>query len=182
MPPTVVRTLTFQPKPSQVITNDEVLGSQQSLFLCQEVPSPEIEMGGDNSDNIHISGKTYFCPQNNTSSFDLDNGILTNAEDSQTDISFNLGKATIDSQVFYYFQGVNEAIIREFGKNEPSYEDCLKIISGLERTRVLFAEKGSIGCVLTNEGRFAFIRVEELNPKGIDSIAITFITWETQDQ
>lgn len=151
-----------------------VLSPDQS---CQLVPKPEMTV--NSLPEIYLEGKFYLCRQwpleDPLVTFDLDYGRVGN--NSGVDIKYSITKATIDNTIQYTLYRINSARLYQTEEIQPSLEKCQLIISTEVETGVMSAS-GAIACLVTNEGRIAYIRVEQLNPYGWGSIAISFITWQ----
>jgi hypothetical protein len=142
------------------------------------VPEPQLDQPSDRPEGVYLSGKFYLCSISTQSTFDLDEGILGGSDAGSSDLVLELGKATIDNRIIYYLSEINNALVEESNIDSPTLEHCEELVSSPVRLGYIFGEVGAVGCVLTNEGRLAFFRVEHLDPFGAESVEVSFVTWK----
>jgi hypothetical protein len=166
--------------PSRTPLSGEIVTSPDTS--CQLVPEVELTKVNDVPLNVHTAGKFYLCrgwPSAFTerTAFDLDTGFVGIKEDIGTDLYFIITSPTIDSSIEYHLNRINGAHIFETTSRVPDFDEC-NLAAAKEDQRILLVAEGLSTCWVTNEGRVAFVLVEELNTFGWGSISISFVTWE----
>lgn len=145
--------------------------------LCEQVPEPRVTKPGGSSADVHLEGEVSLCSLGPQSTFDLDGGIVAGLDSVAADIALELGKATIDNRIVYYLSEINDAHVAAAGVDLPTPKYCNDLTASSTRLGFAFGTAGTVGCVLTNEGRLAFFRVEQIDQFGAESIRMTFVTW-----
>lgn len=147
-------------------------------FLCKKVPDPELSHSTDANSEIYLSGKFALCWVPIFSTFDLDRGILGDENIFTSDIELQFSNSNISGKTDYYIEEINNARIDQTEIVSPSLSACKTVLSSKNDSWFFVeGEVGDSGCVITNEGRIAFIRVESIDPYGRSSIELSFITW-----
>ena len=166
--------------PSRTPLSGEIVTSTDTS--CQLVPEVELTELNDLPLNVHTAGKFYLCrgwPSAfaERTAFDLDTGFVGIEEDIGTDLYFIITSPTIDSSIEYHLNRVNGSHVFETTSRVPDLDEC-NLAAAKEDQRILLVTEGLSTCWITNEGRVAFVLVEELNTFGWGSISISFVTWE----
>jgi len=176
--PSKTPTMIESTQPPATLTPSDVLATATEFDRCRRVPEPRLNK--TNASNVYLSGTVYFCIYDYTqTSFDFDSGVLGSTDENPTaDIRFEFGGiARLDGTLRYYLSEANYAYVEPSEINSPSPGDCKKLISVPTRLSLVSVAVGATGCVLTNEGRLAFFRVEKLEPFGAESIDVSFVVW-----
>ncbi len=118
--------------------------------------------------------------QSSTAYLDLDTGEIGNSVTS--DIQFDFGGG---SDVFYALIPINGAVNKRVGEVTPGYEGCQSLLNSFTEGAAEALENEYM-CVLTNQGRLAQVRVDEILPyeielRDIGRIQISFIVWHTMN-
>jgi hypothetical protein len=164
------------PHPGTSTPGNEVETSQPN-YLCERVPEPELSKTA-NSNNIYLSGKFYLCTFDGTQiAFDFDSGKLGSIESAITDIKLVISGASIDNRSLYFLQETNNSYVAVSELILPTQEYCEQQTMATNRLKLVLSSIGAIGCVLTNDGRLAFFQVERLDPFGLESVEVSFTTW-----
>jgi hypothetical protein len=152
-----------------------------TLPLCDKVPKPQLIWPKDGSNTIYLSGTFYLCWYTEDS-FDMDSGALGhtdpsgNMDTTLTDIELRVRASTLDGSINYFIMGVNGAYITN--SDMETIENCQNgIFTPPPDSGIIFGMAGVSACVLTNEGRLGYIKVESVNPIGTEGLEISFITW-----
>ncbi len=146
------------PSKTSILETATVGLDKTMLAPCDQVPEPQLIKPKDNSNNVYLSGTFYLCWYTEDS-FDMDSGALGhtdpfgNMDTTLTDIQLRVRGSTLDSSIGYFILGVNSA----YG--------------------IIFGKTGVSACVLTNEGRLGYLKVESVNPLGTEGLEISFVTW-----
>jgi hypothetical protein len=151
--------------------------------LCDRVPEPQFSNSSNNSNNIFLSGTLYLCWYTEDS-FDMDSGALGhtdpfgNMDTTLTDVELGVTRATLDGSITYNLLGVNGAYITKSDMETPVIEYCREKTSDPTLGGgILLGVTNMVGCVLTNEGRLGYIRIESMDQLGTESLEISFVTW-----
>jgi len=160
-----------------------------SAPFCYDVPEPQLIKPKDGSSNIYLSGSFYLC-RYTKNSFDMDSGSLGhtdsfgNMDTALTDVEFRVKASTLDSnEVGYFILGVNGAYITDSDMDIPTIEHCQSQMTTLPSDGgilLVFSETNISGCVLTNEGRLGYIKVEHVDPLGPEGLEVSFVTWNKE--
>lgn len=174
--PKVIVTPTPVPSLETPVEGEIILSPGQG---CQMVPEPELL---DNvSDDVHLAGIFYLCRQWPLNAplitFDLDTGLAGNRLNLDSDLEFGVLHSQIDNSFYYHIRSTNGSLIFETEEENPTITHCRLVISD-RGGRIIDAFEGTRACMLTNDGRIAYIRVEQHDPYGWASIAVYFETWE----
>jgi hypothetical protein len=146
--------------------------------LCEKVPEPEL-LQGNNSDSIYLASKFYLCTYDGSQiTFDFDNGDLGDVESVASDIILVVSGANIDNRSFYYIRETDNSYVAVSESTLPTKDYCKNQVTSINRLTLVLGSVGTTGCVLTNVGRLAYFQVEQLNPFGLESIKVSFSTWE----
>jgi hypothetical protein len=171
---TPVRTNIFTPTP-QI----DIVGNP-TVSLCHEVPTPQIEKPEKSSSNVFISGQFSLCAlEADLAAFDLDQGVIMNPNNPESDVTFKVGKATLDNHIIYYVWEVNGSKVNEPNTPNPDYSECKEVagVSENMRWQFILGDPGNLGCVITNERRVSLIKITQIDPVGLESLEISFVTW-----
>jgi YD repeat-containing protein len=153
------------------------------IRLCDKVPELELSKPNDSSNNVYLSGMFYLCWYT-ASSFDMDSGIFGHTDafrqidTTLTDVELKVTKSSFDNSINYFILGANGAYITKSDIESPTIDYCQEKTSDPTLGGgIILGETGMIGCVLTNEGRLGYIKIESIDPFGAQSVEISFITW-----
>jgi hypothetical protein len=161
----------------EALTPDNNVATSKPNYLCEKVPEPELNNKTD-SGNIYLAGKFFLCTYDGTqSAFDFDTGELDSTQSLAVDIRIIISSASIDNRSLYFFQETNNSYVAVSESDSPTQEHCEKQSAAENRLTLILGSVGATGCVLTNEGRLAFFKVEQLDPFGLESVEISFTTW-----
>ena len=149
-------------------------------FLCELVPEPELNEA-ISSENIYLSGKFNLCTYDGSQiAFDFDSGKLGNAESETTDIILVISSASIDNRSLYFLRETNNSYVAVSDLTLPTQEYCEHQTTAENRLTLVLSATGATGCVMTNEGRLAYFKIEQLDPFGLESVAVSFVTWKNK--
>src|SRR6266508_930782 len=169
------------PSKTSILETATVGLDKTMLAPCDQVPEPQLIKPKDNSNNVYLSGTFYLCWYTEDS-FDMDSGALGhtdpfgNMDTTLTDIQLRVRGSTLDSSIGYFILGVNSAYI-----TDSDMEDIKHCQNGIftppPDSGIIFGKTGVSACVLTNEGRLGYLKVESVNPLGTEGLEISFVTW-----
>jgi hypothetical protein len=149
--------------------------------LCESVPEPLLNHPPSNTGEEFLSGKFYLCSMPAFSAFDFDEGKVLDKEVIEADLRLEVGKATFDNHVIYYLREENTSLVDEIDTSNPTYSECKELISSPSRLGYIIGAQSNSGCIQTNQGRLGFFKVTKMDPKGIESIELSFILWNKND-
>jgi hypothetical protein len=194
-PPTQTATLTQipaiptnTPLPSAKLTEVPGVIVTDPKKECQKVPTPEFSIHTE--PGILFSGTFYLCEQwpiGNTIpndqalwGFDFDNAQVSGIYNTQNDLLYYIQWNKVYNVDVYNILSTNNSKLYITSNIIPTYDDCQKLVnSGVRADGVVEAE-GAKACFLTNDGRIAYMRVEEINQYGWGSLTASFIVWENR--
>ena len=160
------------------IGND--IATSKPNYLCEKVPEPYL-IENSNSADIYLSGRFYLCTYDGSQiAFDFDSGNLGNTESVSTDIILVISSSSIDNRSLYYLREINNSYVAVSELTLPTQEYCKQRSASTNRLTLVLISVSATGCVLTNEGRLAFFQVERLDPFGLESVEISFTTWNKE--
>lgn len=166
----------FTSQPRTLTPANDVASSTPN-YLCERVPEPNLNNKVD-SGNIYLSGKSNLCTFDGAQiAFDLDSGKLGDSESTVTDIKLVISGASIDNRSLYFLRETNNSFVAVSELSLPTQEHCKQQSMATNRLTLVLASVGATGCVLTNEGRLAFFRVEQIDLFGLESVEVSFTTW-----
>ena len=144
-----------------------------ALPLLNHLPDP--------SGEEYLSGKFYLCSLPSVSAFDFDEGKVTDADNRESDIQLEIGKATFDNHIIYYINDVNDSFVDEIEPQSPTYSECKELVSSPTRLGYVLGIPSNSGCIQTDKGRLGYFRILEINPIGDESIEFFFVIWNKKD-
>lgn len=146
-------------------------------YLCELVPEPELNESS-NFNDIYLSGKFSLCRYDGSQiAFDFDNGKLNDAESTTSDIILVISSASIDNRSLYFLQEINNSYVAASDLAMPTQAYCERQTSAPNRLTLVLSAVGITGCVLTNQGRLAYFEIEQLDLFGLESVEVSFVTW-----
>ncbi len=83
------------------------------------------------------------------------------------------------SMIFYTLEPVNGGRAAAMGAEAPGLDGCQQAAASLSKGNIPEIVAGHYVCAITNQGRLAQLRIDEVNPQGKNSLQVSFITWET---
>jgi hypothetical protein len=157
--------------------------TQSTVQLCNKLPAPQLSKPNEVSDSVYLFGKFYLCWYTE-SSFDMDSGVFGHTDafhqidTTLTDVELKATISNFDNSINYFILGANGAYITQSELESPTIEYCQeKTANPTLGGGIILGKVGVIGCVLTNEGRWGYIRIESIDQIGTESLEISFVTW-----
>jgi hypothetical protein len=132
---------------------------------------------GSKDEQIEAQGTVILCAEPDQrevpeAMVDLDHGTWAAGERSDLEYSESLGSMVFDS-----LKPIHRALLGPASKTEPELAGCLRSRSDLSKIPNGSLFVGASFCVLTNEGRMAQVKVDQLYPLGYGTLQISFVTW-----
>ena len=183
--------------PSSTATLSEEMVIQRTKTAsigCSVVPAPVVTPVNNSKDGVLLIGQFVLCNYPSASTFDLDTGELGTYDvlpfydwelenyKSETDIMLYMVGFQLSDQWIYGLQEINGAQVDAPYNNDPSYEDCRFFATRDKNGFFIDGKEEKVGCVVTNQGRVAMIRVESIDRYGWGSIELFFKTWSKLDK
>jgi len=130
--------------------------------------TPEIEVTPTPQPNGHLTGQVRLSERDQ---FDLDTATLNPADPTKSDLSFQYG-----GDPLYILQAMNGARWKVFGKEPPSYNDCIDI--ELSEGDIGFEDlpDAAYVCYQTSQGKPGWFLIEGID---LGAITIRYLTWLT---
>jgi hypothetical protein len=179
--------------PTEVVeTQGSHPGTSVSGCKSAKLPPPEVYPPYSTNSEILLMGHFNLCLEGRFT-FDLDRGVYDDHDvmpipmwesenyRSETDIGLVVGSFSIPTNTInFYLTDINGARINyNYEKGVLSPLLCAKYDAAAFQYPSIDTEIGKSGCVVTNEGRIATVRVvnEDINSAGMKSVEITFVTY-----
>lgn len=167
--------------PTATIFQPTVIQADPNIELCKSAPEPLLNHPPSNTGEEFLSGKFYLCSIPAFSAFDFDEVKVLDKEAVEADLHLEVGKATFDNHIIYYLREENASLVDETETSNPTYSKCKELISSSSRLGYVVGSQSNSGCIQTNQGRLGFFKVTKMDPKGIESIELSFVLWNKKD-